>query len=549
MDELKALIDRLNKELAALRAGDRTAEAAEQIIAKREELATAQASLATIEAAFAEDEVEETPAEETPAEETPADETPAEVPAEAPAAPEAVVDAPAAEAPVALAASATDVSPTAEDEADEAPAMSLTASANMGGVHSGAKLDRDGVLKMLQSTLTAAGGPTNGPSRIFEIDRWGSDLTADMIPGDDKSAIANTRIIREARTRNQQPTALTAANCFCGPTELIRETGVVGDRGRPIAGIFPTIPLSGAFRAMPDLSFDPVVANQTGSVAQWTCDDQALVDPDDPLTWKQCSTLDCFTEAEYIPYMVVACTTVRRQHRWAHPEQVDAWLTLLSIEYDSLAETLLLDKIEAEAGPVLTVGTAELADHGVLAQLLYALGNLSVSLGYQFRSDALAGHTVIVPKGMLDALIADELIRGFPSGIKTKGEVRSLVEQAYGVTLVERMDEATSQKAAYAATVTALNAGGAIDGVTTPLLPPAFRLYVLRTDQWVHGEGVLVGADWHVDNEQLRMNTMQYFLENVEILELLGVEPPKIVDIQAAVKGSYTDLAGIPATP
>jgi hypothetical protein len=539
VDALKAKIEQLKARLAELKAGEQTAENAALIIEARAELNAATAELAVLVEAFEGDDGETEEAEvEAPAEE----EAPAEVeaPAETPAEPE--VEAPAG--PVALAASATDTPPV-EDE--PVAAMVLTASAGTSGVTPGTSLERGDVMRVLQAASAGAGHLTNGKVRMFEIDRWGDDADA---PSETKSAIENTRILREARNRHvagesTRPVALTAANCFCGPTELIREQGVVGDRGRPVAGLFPSIPLRGAFRAMSDLAFN---VDNAGSTVQWTCDDQDLVDPGDPLTWKPCTELDCFTEDEYVPYMVVACTTVRRQHRWAHPEQIERWLELLMVEYDSVAETILLDTIEADAGAPLTVGAAGnlMEQHGLLAKLHYALGSLSYSLGYEFRSSALAGHTVIAPRGMTDAILADEKLRGFPSGVRSSAELVTDIEQSYGVRLVERMDEPTSRKADAAATVAALNAGGAIDGITTPLLPPTFRLMVLDTSQWVHGEGVLVGADWHVDIDLLKQNKMTYFLENVEILERLGARKSYLIDVPGVIAGSYTDLVAPP---
>jgi len=403
---------------------------------------------------------------------------------------------------------------------------------------------------VLQASNTAGGRVSNGKVRMLEAHRWGSEVDT---PGENHSSIHNTRLIADARARhsrgeNMRPAALTAGGCFCGPDELIRETGVVGDRGRPVAGLFPSIPISGGFRAMPDLAFN---VDNAGSVVQWTCADQNLVDPSDPLTWKPCTELDCFTEASYVPYMVVACTTVRRQHRWAHPEQVDRWIDLLGIEYDSVAETLLLDKLTTDAGTPLTIGAAGglMVDHGLVAKVIYALASLSFSLGYQHRegSGVLDRYTMIAPVGFSEALWGDEQLRGFPSGMKTKQEIISYIEGSSGVRIAERMDEPTGLKPAAAATVTALLAGGAIDGATTPLLPPTFRLFLVDTSQWVHGEGTMVAADWHVDGDLRSMNKMQYFLENVEILERLGVKKTHIIDVPGLILGSYTDLVAPPA--
>lgn len=582
MDALKAKISEAREQLAELKKGEQTLENAQKIQALRAQIKADETELATLEAAYADDEVDAPAATkvdevepgkdandvqpdetiEKPDTVTPSPVAPA-TPAPAPAAPQAPAEGeddedegagtPDATGPVALAASGADVSPTAGGVNDRVlRAMTLTASgsAAAAGLNPGTQLDRDGVGRVLQAAANAAGGLA-GRTRILEIGRWGDD--ADVI-GEHRTPIENSRLIADARARHLQgkenrPVALTAAGCFCGPDELIRETGVVGRRGRPFASLFPSIPINGGFRAMPDLAFNVDTGLRSG-VSQWTCADQDAVDADDPLTWKPCAEIECFTEETYVPYAVEACVTVERFHRWAHPEQVDAWINLLGIEYDSLAETLLIDKIETDAGTPLTIGAAGglMEEHGLLAKLIYALGSLSFSLGYQFREGegVLEGYTLSVPVGMAEAVLADEQIRGFPTNIRTKQELLSRLEQSYGVRMVERLDESTTRKAAAIATVNALNAGGAIDDNATPLLPPTFRMYLIPTAGYVHAEGTLVGADWHVDDALLRQNRMRYFLENLELLENLSVRKPHIIDVPGVILGSYSDLVAPP---
>lgn len=528
MDAHKAKISELEAKIAELKAG-KDADGADQlaiareIIAARAELTAARTELAEIAEAFADEEVAEVEAD---VEDSADVEDDAEVIAE-----DAV--------PATLAASAGDGedSPTATPSV---PTIALTASGSMGGVNGGTTLDRESLRRVLAGTLQAGHGAGSG--RILEINRW--DDSAIDAPSEANSAIQNTRLIREAQRKHAAgerngALALTAGACFCGPDQVLEDLGLTGDRGRPVAGVFPSIPVNGGFSFFRDLTINP----DSGSVGVWTCTDQDAVDPDDPLTWKPCPELDCFTQISSYPYMVKACTTVQRTHKWAHPEQVDTWIEKLRLEYDRVAEKKLLSIIEADAVNTLTVGTVSMAAHGLLAQTLYALGSLSFSLGYQFRSSAIEGHVVIVPKGFYDSLLTDELLRGFPSGIKTKGEITSLIQNAYGVRLVERLDEPTGAlSTAAAATVTALNAGGPIDAVPNPLQPGTFRMHIVRPDQWVHGEGTFVGADWFVDNEMILQNKLQYFWENVETLVRTGVEKAYVVDVDCCINGSYTDL-------
>lgn len=572
IEQLKAKIEELRGSIAKVKGGDRTPEAAEQLVKLRAELAeqvtaltTAEAEQAKIDAAFddADGDVDTTPEAASGPKEgesqpgKTADDIQPDAPKETPAAPATPAkddeDAAAQTPAMAIAASGADASPTATAHA--AAPMVLTASGAAAGigVAPGATLDRD----TLGSILTAAGNAATvetGRTRVVAMQRFGGGVDQADVLGFDKVGIENSRIIARARATFAQqsgnrPAPLTAAGCFCGPDELIRETGVVGRRGRPFAAMFPTIPISGGFRAMPDLAFNVDTGLRSG-VTQWTCADQALVDANDPDTWKPCAEIQCFTEETYEPYAVAACVTVERFHQWAHPEQIDAWINLLGIEYDALAETLLIDQIEAEAGTPLTIGAAGglMEDFSLVAKIIYALASLAYPLGYQFREGqgVLEGYTLSVPVGMAEALYADEKLRGFPSGATSKEAVVSMIEQGSGVRMVERLDESSSRKAAAAATVTAMNAGGAIDGAGTPLLPPTFRMYLIPLEGYVHGEGTLVQADWHTDMNLLQQNRLRYFLENVEILANLSVRKPFIIDVPGDIKGSYSDLVPAP---
>lgn len=564
--ELKAKIEELQARKAELLAGEQTLDAATELTKIRAELPGLETQLAEAEAAFAPD-----PVAETDGDGDGDGDKGGEGDKDAPAAPVAP-DAPKTDdTPVA------DPAPEGKDKDDETPApagdtsitpapalaagggapdegrllkpMVLTASgaAASAGMQPGSEMGRDEVAAVLTAAGKAAGVIT-GKTRVLEISRWGEDRD-DVLR--DQSAIENSRIIAKAIAAHEagkgtRPVALQAAGCFCGPDELIRETGVVGRRGRPFAAMFASIPSQGGYRAMPDLAFNVDTQLRAG-VSQWTCDDQTAVDPNDPDTWKPCAEINCFTEETYVPYAVEACVTVERFHRWAHPEQVDAWINLLGIEYDALAETLLIDKIEADAGTPLTVGTALMQEHGLFAKVLYALGSLSYALGYQFREGegVLAGYTLNVPVGFTSALWADEALRGFPSNYTTVESMLAKIRET-GVTITERMDESSSRKADAANTVTALNGGGAIDGNTTPLLPPTFRMYLIPTSGYVHTEGVMVGADWHVDADLLQQNKMRYFLENIESLDNLSVRKPHIIDVPGVIAGSYTDLVAPP---
>ena len=536
VDEQKRLIEELKAKIAEIQANGElsAAEKAREILKVNTELKAARTGLAEIEEADAvlasleagdEDEAGE---EEAPAEEPAA-------PAEEPAAPIETEVPAGAEAPVALAASASTEADASTEQTPAKPTFTLVAGANMGSVPAGKVLDANDVVEQLNYSSRMK----EGRSRLFSVNRFSEGAEVLSM---ENSAIENSRIIRDAQAKNQKPLALTAAACFCGPDEVRPDFDAIGSRRRPVADAFATVPVNGGFRYIKDLAINP----DSASVQLWDCDDQDLVDPDDNTTWKQCSELDCFNEITEHPYMIAACTIVNRTHQWAHPDQVRVWLDKIEIEYARLAETALLDIIHANAVNPLTVGNAgnELECYGVKAQVEYALASLSFSLGYQFRADALAGHIVIAPRGLIDAMVADEHIRGFDQN-QRRSEIIAMFAD-YGVRLVERLDEATALKAGATATVTALNAGGGIDTLAEPLRQNPTTLYVLRPDQWLHAQGTLVSADWHVDSALLRQNKMLYFYENLEQLVNTGLERAYRVDIYGLISGGRSDLVTPP---
>lgn len=547
MDELKNKIEELKARIAELRAigaEKATAQEARELRDARKKLERAEADLTVLSEAFAEDEGGDDEAETEAPVEAPAEvEVPAEAPAEAEAAEDVVL-----EAPVAIAASAGDLA--GASASDSKPLFGITASATMGDARTGQALEsREQVMSLLNQTNMRNKSKGENKTRILEIQRFADDAPR---VSSSNSPAENSRIIRRVTEKfiadNQETLhqALTAAACFCGPDEIDDSIAAIGTTARPVAGIFPTVPANGGFEFLRDLTIDP----NSGSTAQWTCDDQDAVDPDDPDTWKVCSELDCFTTELCYPYMVTACTIVGRQHQWAHPEQIDAWINKILIEYARLAEQLLLDVIDDNAVNQLEVGLAEMAEFGLRPQIDYALGSLAYPMGIQFREadSSLEGMVMLVPRGMIDAVLTDEFLRGFPSDIRTRADLLAHWRSAYGVRVVERLEERTGALTTAAiATVTALNAGGNIDAVGTPLQPPQYRIYLIDPTQFVHMEGTLVAADWHTDVALLRQNKNLYFLENIEQLCFTGYKKVYAIDVNGCIKGTVSDLVEAPS--
>lgn len=539
MDAMKKKIAELIQELADLAAADRTIESATRILAAREELKSVQSDVATheaAEAALAEVEAERVAAAAVPDEtvDVPADDAPADDNV-------VVEDAPEVDAPVALAASAASASLTAHEE--DKPRITLTASGAVAGISTGQGLDRGSMQEMLNISLRAAGSNQIANGSLFRVNTHEHGTAAVK---SNASAMENTRAMNAAHDEKQRPFALTAAACFCGPDDVVRALNTIGDANRPVAALFGSSPMesTGSFRYVRNLTLSDVQDN--GGVNIWTCDDQALVDANDPETWKTCASLNCFDEVTVVPYFVKGCATIENPHKFAHPEQVDAFINLLYVDYARKAERALLDVIEADAGAPLTVGAGTMAAHGLLSQFIYALGSVEHPLAYEHRTTGLEGMTAIISVGMLKALLADEHLRGFNHN-KSMSELRAKLEGDYGLSLSVRRDESTSLTAASLATVAALNGGGPLDSAPPTTNPNPWRTYLLNTSMWRRGEGSVVGADYHTDSNLLRQNRTMYFWENMEFLERTGQQKSYAIDIVGCINGARSDLVTPPA--
>lgn len=572
--ELQERVEALKSELAELREADRTLEAAKRILEIQGELKDAEAQIGEFEAAEAVlaelDAAGEGGEEDAGAEDgagegegggdagEPGDEGAGEGEGDA-AQPESEVVEIAA-APVAEA----DGGATVEDreaelalvasaQGDEDPGavrggFTLTASASNGGVKDGQDIsDREQMVDALNATMTAAARPgrdTRGGSIVSVNQFTASDR--DRTVSNDRGAIENTRIMDSWLKDGSKPTVLTAAACFCGPDEAVRDIVQVGLTERPVASLFASGPVRGRFNYVRSLSL--TAASATDAVGVWTCTDQDGVDPADDLTWKPCAELDCYTEINVEPYMIKGCTTVSLMHRFAHPEQIDAWINKLRVDYARKAEMALLDEIEADAGTALTVGGAgdTMAAHGILSQVYYGLGAIDSPLHYEHRTDGLEDHVLLVPKGFISQLVVDARLRGFDLG-QSRADIIASIERDLGARIVERRDESTAKAAGYVTAVGELNDGGDIDTAATPTIPPAQRLYLIDTSQWRHGQGTLVSADWNQDTNLIRQNMIQYFWENMEFLERVGERKSHIIDIHGSISGARTDLVAGPA--
>lgn len=133
--------------------------------------------------------------------------------------------------------------------------------------------------------------------------------------------------------------AVAAAGGCCSLPEPIYSNPVPGTTNRPIRASLNTM---GSRRGK--VTFFPAICS-AGGTFEWTCEQDAAVDEDDPTTWKQCVELICDEEEFAEVGAIYSCATVGNfQQRFA-PEQWQGFLKKMAVDHARLAELILWDKM------------------------------------------------------------------------------------------------------------------------------------------------------------------------------------------------------------
>lgn len=498
MDEIN---EEARAELRALR-DERT-----ELEAKIEDVKLVNELTAEVEVPVAEaaEETTEEAAEEVAAEET------TEVAAE-----------PTAEA---IAAAVSTAAP-ADSTVPEEPKAGLTivASSNAYGMSVGSKMEVSDWERV--SRLASKGG--EGRFTFGNIARHDSGKALSSR----NSAIENTVLMSTKPEENAlQP--LTAAACYCGPFEVDKSIRTLGLDDRPVAGLFASRPVTGPFQYIQDLNLGDVAAG----VNLWTCADQDGVTDGDPSTYKPVVDLGCADPVTVDPYAIVAAGRVSLFQQVSHPELIDDFIAKLGIQYARLAEQALLDKLRADS-TVLTYG---LAGMGLLHEIEGVLGHLSGLSGYSRRID-WKDYALIMPPGLMDALIADEHRRGFSRGANRGAIAAQLRELGVG-QIVEARDADSTAEANYTAA-----AGTFVDPGNTVAFDPCnaigtWTVNVVPVSAYSRGESVLVEAGYQRDADLTRQNMVQWFMEGHEYLEKMSPDVPSFtLELSGAGTGGSSAL-------
>lgn len=497
----------------------------EALKVERDELVAAQ-SVKELAEAFEAPAVEE---EEAPAVEADADSDEAAPADDADATPETTEEAPAEELTTekvaeAVAAAATDA-PTTNPVEDAKPA--LVASADYQGMTTGSDI----TIKQMARVHRAASQSENasqpfGHIRIFEPDTH--TLSAN------NSAHKNTAIMASSQDR---PASLTAAACFCGPDEAVKDIDDLSQTNRPVQDLFSVSSTSGRFNYVRPID----IATADNGTAIWECTDQDAIDPGNEATWKQCVDLECENEITVEPHNIYQCANISVQTQMSNPQLVDNLLHKLAVSYARRAEQKLLDEIVSESH-VFTVSSADTGTASLLGNLELVGGQLPALRTFENRH-SLDGWVAVLSPSLSKSLYADQHLRG-GKDTRLSDEISAQIRESLGVSqLVSALDVDSSGVAAYTAAIGALPAVGQANA--TPWVPGTnnvaeHSVYIFHPDAFRHGSSDVVDAGFIRDGDLARRNQVRYFFEGQEFLEKVANAPAYTLRITGCPNGVAT---------
>ena len=399
----------------------------------------------------------------------------------------------------------------ADDEGAEGAVDDAVASAQMGGGDA-PRVTRDEGDKMTTDMRKFVRQMVNGNVRHEERHSFATlRRETDQVVREGQNVNA---AIQAAIAGRADGSDRTAAGCFCGPDDAITAIKQCGETNRPLSDTLPTLTASGDVRYVRQIDLNDAL---TG-VTEWTCADQALVDPEVVATWKPCYELECEDEQTSSMYAVTACASFSTQQMIGNPALVDNLQHVMEVAYNKTAELLVYNRLLALSSQY-TYGLAT-TGYGASAQLLSVVGyGLEMIRAALRESDP--GYTLVLPAGLIERVVTDGTIRGF-GDYRSRDDILDRLD-AIGVTsVVELVDEITGVPAPLAHPVPVAPGGPAI---AAPAQPLEQQILLYRPEDFVLGVGPDIDLGAQRSPELARQNKLQWFTESFEFVEKVGCAP------------------------
>lgn len=330
-----------------------------------------------------------------------------------------------------------------------------------------------------------------------------------------------TDAIREAIAGRKAGTDKTAAGCFCGPDDAITAIKQCGETVRPFSDTLPTLTSSGDIRYIRQLD----LADALTGVTEWTCADQALVDPEDIATWKPCFELDCQPEQTSAMYAVSACASFSTQQLIGNPELIANLEHVMEVAFSKTAELLVYNRVRALASKY-SYGLA-LTGYGASAQLLAAVG-WAMELIHANLREANPNYTLAIPAGLLDRVLTDGVIRGIDE-YRVRADLFDRLATLGVTNVVELVDEIVCAPGGPVAHSTVIDPQVGCVWTPAPAHPVEQEILLYRPEDLVLGVGPTIDLGVTRSPELARQNKLQWFTEGFEFVEKTGCAP--IIDL------------------
>jgi hypothetical protein len=312
------------------------------------------------------------------------------------------------------------------------------------------------------------------------------------------NAATNTAVMDDLLARPAAPVNPVTAAC-CSLATPDRDYGSPASSvERPVRDALPLFggPAGGDVEA-----FAPACLPDTGAQV-WTCDDQDLVDDEDPETWKGCADDECGDNIRVKVNSVPACMTFSNHTVRFAPEQWARKLQKLSALQARVAEVALIQKIQ---GLMSTTHTG--VDTGVF---FASFVNEVILATETIREDQRYGDDTVM------TVIAESWARGAAAASireARSGDVESLI---IGQSILRDALMPWNINLVFSADYNRIESGSQVDGPLTPYPATSnVSIFADRDIKFIDG-GRLDGGLETRDSTLNRQNKVSAFWETFE---------------------------------
>lgn len=345
----------------------------------------------------------------------------------------------------------------------------------------------------------------------------------------------NDALIRDAveawklRTgRMEAPVGRTAA--ICDPLDIIREIPDCSTDADPFGDSLPQRPAGRlGFQFTPSISLSALDSGVTGG---WTDDVQALVDPDDPTTWKPCVDIGCPTPDSVRAEAVTACVTFDVTTELSNPERVQDILSKLAALRTRKRTIRLLTLTDALSSKYTFTSQF---DYGAFPALIEGAMSTMARAVYAERI-AEGDYTVYLPPALVETLATDLVGRAYQDTeamAQARADITRMVENITGLRSVTLLDAVAGNPFA------ALNPV-ADAAVALPVLAGVFPIRFIAPESMLYFSTGEEKTGIESSPELMRQNKRQFFSEEFVGIAHHGCHPLFRVDMSLCPNGART---------